>query len=36
MEENSNTTGAGDPILMEGPGCRIDAAKSTESINYYY
>jgi len=36
MEENSNTTNAGDPILMEGPGCRIDAARGTESINYYY
>jgi len=23
-------------ILMEGPGWRIDAARSTESINYYY
>ena len=23
-------------ILMEGPDCRIDAARSTESINYYY
>jgi len=32
MEENSNATGAGDPILMEDAGCRIDAASSTESI----
>jgi len=23
-------------ILMEGPDCRIDAARGTESINYYY
>jgi len=23
-------------ILMEGPGCQIDAARGTELINYYY
>jgi len=34
VEENSNTTGAGDPTLRRDPAYRIDAASGTESISW--